>query len=169
MSSMGDKYQENLEKAVGPLIDGPLVVATIGSPVGAMSNLFRAEAFNVGMTQLDSSAMRVSGSTSGTVHQRDMKDVRLPVSFAVAVTATSVYFFKWKPFWGRVKIKKKLAELPRQGLKVKVNKGKASATVFLLLSEAAGIRTAFEMATLGRASAQAKAAEVTGALAPETI
>jgi hypothetical protein len=38
----------------------------------------------------------------------------------VALTATSVYFFKWKPFWGRVKIKKELARLPRAGLRVKV-------------------------------------------------
>jgi hypothetical protein len=166
--SMGDRYQANLEKAVGPLIDGPLVVATIGSPVGSMANLFTAEAFNIGMTAIDSSAILGSGRTTGRVHQRDVKDVRLPRSFAVAVTETSVYFFKWKPFWGRVKIKKLLAQLPRDGLKVKVSKGRATATVFLLVSETAGIRTAFEMATLGMAKAKEKVAEVTAAFAPES-
>jgi hypothetical protein len=111
--------------------------------------------------------MKVGGMTSGRIRQRDVKDVRLPTSFAVAMTPTSVYFFKWKPFWGRVKIKKLLAQVPRAGLQVKVSKGKATATVFLLLSEAAGIRAAFEMATLGMESAKAKVAEVAAALGPE--
>jgi hypothetical protein len=163
---LGDKYQANLEKAVVPLIDGPLVVATIGSPVGSMANLFRAEAFSLGMA-LGGSDLRGSGRTKGTVEGQDAKDVRLPTSFAVAVTPTSVYFFKWKPFWGRVKIKKLLAQIPRGGLQVRVSKGRASATVFMFLSESAGLRTAFEMATLGMAKANAKVAEVTAAFAPE--
>jgi hypothetical protein len=161
---MGDRYQENLEKAVAPLIDGPLVVATIGSPVGSMSNVFKAEAFNVGMSQVDPSSVRVSGMTSGRVHADDIKDVRLPTSFAVAVTSTSIYFFKWKPFWGRVKIKKQLAQFSRDGLQVHISKGKATATVFALASPATGMRTAFEMATLGMKKAEAKVAEVVAAL-----
>jgi hypothetical protein len=164
---LGDKYQVNLEKAVIPLIDGSLVVATIGAPVGSMGNLFRAEVFNLGMAGLGGTDVRASGMTRGKVEGRDVKDVRLPTSFAVAVTPTSVYFFKWKPFWGRVKIKKQLAQLPREGMQVKISKGSATATVFLLLSESAGLRTAFEMATLGMAKAKAKVAEVTEAFAPE--
>jgi hypothetical protein len=163
---LGDRYQTNLEAAVGPLIDGPMVVATIGAPVGSMGNLFRAEIFNVGLSQLGGGS-GVSGMTRGKVENRDIKDVRLPQSFAVVVTATSVYFFKWKPFWGRVKIKKLLAQLPREGLQVKISKGSATATVFLLLSEPAGMRTAFEMATLGMAKAKAKVAEVVAAFGPE--
>jgi hypothetical protein len=160
---MADRYQENLEKAVAPLIDGPLVVATIGSPVGSMSNLFGAEIFNLGMSAA-TSGVRASGMTSGKVQADGMKNVRLPTSFAVAVTSTSVYFFKWKPFWGRVKIKKQLAQFSRDGLQVQVSKGKATATVFALASPAAGTRTAFEMATLGMAKAKAKVDEVTAAL-----
>lgn len=163
---LGEAYQVNLEKAVVPLIDGPLVVATIGSPVGSMANLFRAEAFSLGMA-LGGSDIRGSGRTKGTVEGREVKDVRLPTSFAVAVTPTSVYFFKWKPFWGKVKIKKLLVQIPRDGLQVKVAKGSASATVFMLLSESAALRTAFEMATLGMAKAKAKVAEVTAAFEPE--
>jgi hypothetical protein len=113
------------------------------------------------------SSVRASGMTRGKVENRDVKDVRLPTSFAVAVTPTSVYFYKWKPFWGRVKITKLLAQLPREGLQVKISKGKATATVFLLLSESAGVRTAFEMATLGMATAKAKVAEVVAAFGPE--
>jgi hypothetical protein len=163
---LGDKYQANLEKAAAPLIDGPLVVATIGSPVGSMSNLFKAQAFNVGIS-LGGSDVRASGMTGGKIHQQDVKDVRLPTSFAVVVTATSVYFFKWKPFWGRVKLKKLLAQVPREGLQVRVSKGKATATVFMLLSESAGIRTAFEMATLGMAKPKEKVAEVVATFEPE--
>src|ERR1700722_19736831 len=98
MSSMGDRYQRNLEEGVKPLIDGPLIVATIGSPVGSMSNLFRAKAFNVATAGITEGSIRASGSTRGRVHQADGKDIRLPPSFAVALTGTSVYFFKWKPF-----------------------------------------------------------------------
>jgi hypothetical protein len=165
---LGDKYQANLEKAAAPLIDGPLVVATIGSPVGSMSNLFKAQAFSLGMA-LGGSDIRGGGLTKGRVEGREVKDVRLPTSFAVVVTATSVYFFKWKPFWGRVKLKKLLAQIPRDGLHVKVSKGSATATVFMLLSESAGLRTAFEMATLGMAKAKAKVAEVSAAFEPEIV
>ena len=163
MSGMGARYQANLEKAVGRRIDGPLVVATIGSPVGSMGNLFRAEAFNLA----GGGAFRASGSTRGRVHHDDTKDVRLPQSFAVALTGTSVFFFKWKPFWGRVRIKKELARLPREGLRVKISRGQASATVFLLLSETKGTRVAFEMATLGMAKAKAKVEQVSAAFGPE--
>jgi hypothetical protein len=169
MASMGDRYQVNLEKAVVPLIDGPLVLATIGSPVGSMSRLFTAEAFNLGLAGAGEDLFRVSGASRGKVSRREMKDVRLPQSFAVALTPTSVYFFKWKPFWGRVRIKKELARLPREGLKVKISKGKATATTFALVSEDAGMRTAFDMATLRMAKAEAKVAEVVSAFGPETI
>lgn len=168
MSSMGDRYQRNLEEGVKPLIDGPLVLATIGSPVGSMSNLFRAEAFNVATSGIGDGSVLVSGSTRGRVHQSGGKDIHLPRSFAVALTATSVYFFKWKPFWGRVKIKKQLAQVPREGLRVKISPGKASATVFVLVSETTGMRTAFEMATLGMSAAKAKVEQVVTAFAPET-
>ncbi len=167
--SMGDRYQENLEKAVVPMIDGPLVLATIGSPVGAMAHLFTAEAFNLGLAGTGDNVFRASGASRGKVHRDEMKDVRLPQTFAVALTPTSVYFFKWKPFWGRVKIKKELARLPRDGLKVKISKGKATATTFLLVSESAGMRTAFDMATLRMAKATAKVQEVVSAFAPETV
>lgn len=167
--SMGDRYQENLEKAVGPLIDGPLVLATIGTPVGSMARLFTAEAFNLGLAGAGDDLFRVSGASRGKVRREEMKDVRLPQSFAVALTPTSVYFFKWKPFWGRVKIKKELACFPRDGLKVKISKGKATATTFLLVSESAGMRTAFDMATLKMAKAVAKVQEVVTAFAPETV
>jgi hypothetical protein len=167
--SMADRYQQNLEQAVGRRIDGPLVVATIGSPVGSMANLFKAEAFNVGMSAMGSTGSRASGSTAGRIHHRDAKDVRLPRSFAVALTATSVYFFQWKPFWGRVKIKKELTRVPRDGLAVQVSHGQASATVFLLVSERAGTQVAFEMATLGMGKAKEKVAEVVAAFAPETV
>ncbi|HEY1522276.1 MAG TPA: hypothetical protein VGF70_04625 [Solirubrobacteraceae bacterium] len=168
MSSMGDRYQRNLEEGVKPLIDGPLIVATIGSPVGSMSNLFRAEAFNVATSAIGDGTFRASGSTRGRVHQTGGRDIRLPRSFAVALTATSVYFFKWKPFWGKVKIKKELARVPREGLRVKISPGKASATVFILVSETTGMRTAFEMATLGMSAAKAKVEEMVTAFAPET-
>jgi hypothetical protein len=168
MSSMGDRYQQNLEAGVKPLIDGPLIIATIGSPVGSMSNLFRAEAFNVATAGISDGSIRASGSTRGRVHQSDGKDIRLPQSFAVALTATSVYFFKWKPFWGRVKIKKELAQMPREGLSVRITPGRASATIFLLVSETTGTRTAFEMATLGMAAAKAKVEQMIAAFAPET-
>ena len=167
--SMGDRYQENLEKAVGPRIDGPLVLATIGTPVGSMARLFTAEAFNLGLAGAGDNLFRASGASRGKVRREEMKDVRLPQSFAVALTSSSVYFFKWKPFWGRVKIKKELARLPRDGLKVKISKGKATATTFLLVSEPAGMRTAFDMATLKMAKATAKVQEVVNAFAPETV
>jgi hypothetical protein len=169
MSSMGDRYQRNLEEAVKPVIDGPLVLATIGSPVGSMSNLFRAEAFNVAASGIGDGSISASGSTGGRVHQSGAKDIHLPRSFAVALTATSVYFFKWKPFWGKVKIKKELARMPRNGLSVKIGPGRASATVFVLVSETTGTRTAFEMATLGMSAAKAKVDEVVAAFAPETL
>jgi hypothetical protein len=168
MASMAERYQQNLEKAAAPLIDGPLIVATIGAPVGAMSRGLSAEAFNVGMAGAGAGGGPLaSGMTHGKVHQRDAKDVRLPQSFAVVLTATSVYFFKWKPFWGRVKIKRELARMPREGLQVTIAKGRASATTFLLVSESAGMRTAFEMATLGMAKAKAKVQEVVTAFGPD--
>jgi hypothetical protein len=80
----------------------------------------------------------------------------------------SVYFFKWKPFWGKVKIKKELARVPRDGLRVKISPGKASATVFIFVSETTGTRTAFEMATLGMSAAKAKVEQMVTAFAPET-
>jgi len=166
MSTMSERYQQNLEAAVQERIDGPLVVATIGSPVGSMSHLFTSEMFNLGMSASESNT-RSSGSTSGTVHSGDPKDIHLPQSFAVVVTATSVYFFRWKPFWGRVKIKKELVHLPREGLSVKIARGKASATTFLLLCEVTETRVAFEMATLGMAKAKAKVAEVAAAFGLE--
>lgn len=168
MSSMGDRYQQNLEQALGSRIDGPLVVATIGSPVGSMSNLFKAEVFNLGMSGIGDNTSPISGATRGRVHHRDGKDVRLPQSFAVALTPTSVYLFQWKPFWGKVKIKKELAHLPREGLTVNVSHGKATATVFLLTSESTGTQVAFEMATLGMGAAKAKVEEVVAAFGAET-
>ena len=158
---MADRYQKNLEKAVAPRVDGPLVLATIGSPVGSMGNLFRAEAFDV------LGGGRASGSTHGKVHREGARDIRLPQSFAVALTTDPVYFFKWKPFWGRVKIKKELDRLPREGLRVKISRGQATTTVFLLISDTTQSRVAFEMATLGMGAAKAKVAEVTAAFAPE--
>ena len=166
MPSMAERYQTNLEAAVAPLIDGPLVIATIGSPVGSMGNLFRAQAFNLGMAA-GGGDYRASGMTSGKIRQNDIKDVRLPTSFAVAVTPTSVYFFKWKPFWGRVKIKKQLVQVPREGLQVRIAKGKATATTFVLVSETVGVRTAFEMATLGMAAAKDLVTRVVDAFGPE--
>ncbi|HWE67529.1 MAG TPA: hypothetical protein VG298_12895 [Acidimicrobiales bacterium] len=163
---MAERYQQNLEKAAAPLIDGPLIVATIGSPVGSMSHLFSSEAFNLGLAAAGGGPL-VTGMTHGKMQQRDTKDVRLPQSFAVVLTPTSVYFFKWKPFWGRVKLKRELARMPREGLQVKIAKGRATATTFLLVSESAGMRTAFEMATLGMAKAKAKVQEVVTAFAPE--
>ena len=66
-----------------------------------MSNLFRAEAFNVGLSGVGDGSVLASGATRGRVHQSEGKDIHLPQSFAVALTASSVYFFKWKPFWGQ--------------------------------------------------------------------
>jgi hypothetical protein len=165
--SMGERYQRNLELGVASLIDGPLMTGTIGSPVGSLSNLFRAEAVNAVGTVLGGGSPEVSGATRGRVHHEGAKDVRRPQSLAVAVTSTSVYFFKWKPFWGRVKIKKELARVPRDGLIVQIAQRKAS-TAFLLVSPKAGTRAAFELATLGFASARARAEEMVAALAPET-
>ena len=65
MSSMGDRYQQNLEKAVVPLIDGPLVSATIGSPVGSMAHLFKAEALNLGLAGMGDDLFRASGASRG--------------------------------------------------------------------------------------------------------
>ena len=82
----------------------------------------------------------------------------------MAVTPASVYFFNWKPFWGRVKIKGELACIPREGIAVQVASRKAS-TAFLLVSSSTGTRAAFELGTLGFASAKAMVA----ALGPETV
>ena len=166
MSSMADRYQRNLEEAVKPLIDGPLVLATIGSPVGSMSNLFRAEAFNVATSGIGDGSVLVSGSTRGRVRQSGGKDIHLPRSFAVALTATSVVLLQVEAVLGQVKIKKELARMPRDGLNVRIGPGKASATVFILVSETTGTRTAFEMATLGMSAAKAKVEQVTAAFAP---
>ena len=166
--SMGERYQQNLEQGVAPRVDGPLVTVTVGSPVGSMSNLFGAEALNAAGAALGGGAPRLSGATRGRVRQKGGKDVRLPQSFAVAVTPTSVYFFKWKPFWGRVKIKGELACLPRAGLVVQVAQRKAS-TAFLLVSPSAGTRAAFELGTLGFASAKARVDAMVAALDPETV
>jgi hypothetical protein len=166
--SMGERYQQNLEEGVAPLIDGPLVTATVGSPVGSMSHLFRAEAVNAAGAAIGSGSPELSGATRGRVHQDRGKDVRLPQSFAVAVTPTSVYFFRWKPFWGRVKIKRELACIPRAGLVVQVAPRKAS-TAFLLVSPATGTRAAFELGTLGFASAKARVDAMVAALAPESV
>ena len=116
MSSLGERYQRSLEENLEPRIDGPLVVATIGSPVGAMSSLFKAEAYNLGLAGLGDGSIRESGETRGTVQRASATDIRLPQSFAVALTPTSVYFFKWKAFWGRSKIKKEIARYPVKGL-----------------------------------------------------
>jgi hypothetical protein len=51
---------------------------------------------------------------------------------------------------------------------VTVSPGKASATVFILVSDTTGTRTAFEMATLGMSAAKAKVEQVITAFAPET-
>lgn len=163
---LGEKYQANLEKGLAPLVDGPLVVATTGQPVGSMAGLFRAEVFNLATTAIDPGGLKVSGRAGGKVHQAGMQDVRLPTSFAVAITPTSIYFYKWKPFWGRVKVKKQLLQVPREGLTVTISKGRATATVFALQSEAAGVRTAFEIATLGMSKAKAIVADVVAALDP---
>jgi hypothetical protein len=128
-----------------------------------MSNLFGAEALNAAGAVLGSGSPGVSGATRGRVRQAGGKDVRLPQSFAVAVTPTSVYFFKWKPFWGRVKIKGELACLPREGLVIHVAPRKSS-TAFLLVSPASGSRAAFELGTLGFASAQARVDAMVAAL-----
>jgi hypothetical protein len=154
---MADRYQANLEKALQARIDGPLIVGTIGSPVGSMSNLLRSEAFGL-------AGGGASPITRGKAHQKGGKDIRLPQNFAVAVTDTSVYFFKWKPFWGRVRIKRELLRLPREGLHVTPSRGKASATIFLLTADSPETRVAFEMATLGMARAKTKVQEVANAL-----
>jgi hypothetical protein len=166
--AMGERYQQNLEQGVGPLVDGPVVTVTVGSPVGSMSNLFRAEALNAaGAAMGGGDSPQLSGATRGRVRRDGGKDVRLPQSFAVAVTPTSVYFFKWKPFWGRVKIKGELACIPRSDLLVQVAPRKTS-TAFLLVSPSTGTRAAFELGTLGFSSAQARVDAMVAALAPET-
>ena len=164
---LAEKYQTNLEKGLAPLVDGPLLVATTGQPVGSMASLFRAEAFNLATTAIDPGGVRISGRSRGKVHQAGLKDVRLPTSFAVAITPTSVYFYKWKPFWGRVKIKKQLLAVPRDGLTVSITKGRATTTVIALQSETAGVRTAFEIATLGMSKAKDIVAGVVAAFEPE--
>src|SRR5262249_12430290 len=108
------------------------------------------------------------GATRGRVRHEGGRDVRLPQNFAVAVTPTSVYFFKWKPFWGRVKIKGELACIPRAGLTVQVAPRKGS-TAFLLVSPPTGTRVAFELGTLGFESAKARVEAMIAALAAETI
>jgi hypothetical protein len=164
---MGGRYQENLEREVAARVDGPLLSTTVGSPVGSMSNLFGAEAINAAGTLLATGSPRLSGATRGRVHRETGRDVRLPQSFAVAVTPTSVYFFKWKPFWGRVKIKQELARVPRDGMIVQVAARKTS-TAFLLVSPPTGTHAAFELGTLGFASAQARVQAMIAALEPDT-
>lgn len=166
--SMGERYQQNLEQGVAPLVDGPLVAVTVGSPVGSMSNLFRAEALNAAGAAVGGGSPGLSGATRGRVRQDGARDIRLPQSFAVAVTPASVYFFKWKPFWGRVKVKGELACIPREGMAVHVASRKAS-TAFLLVSPSTGTRAAFELGTLGFASAKARVDAMVAALGPETV
>ena len=49
-----------------------------------------------------------------------------------------------------------------------VRQGKATATVFVLISSTSGMRTAFEMASLGMSAAKARIDELVAAFAPET-
>jgi hypothetical protein len=158
---LGEKYQANLEKAAAPLIDGPLVAATAASPAGAMSKLIASEIFNVGTAAMGGTV--IGTRATGSIETEGTKRVSLPLNFAVVVTPSSVYFFKWKLFWGRVKIKKELARFPREGLEVSVQPGKM-ATQFGLLSATQRTWTAFEMGTLGMATAKAKVEEMTKVL-----
>jgi hypothetical protein len=77
---LGEKYQANLETGLAPLVDGPLVVATTGQPVGSMASLFRAEVFHLATTAMDPGGFETSGRGGGKVHQSGLKDVRLPCS-----------------------------------------------------------------------------------------
>ena len=158
---LGEKYQANLEKAVAPLIDGPLLAATAASPAGSLSRLVASKVFSIGTVAAGGTA--IEAGARGKIESDEAKSISLPINFAVAVTATSVYFFKWKLFWGRVKIKKELARFPREGLQVTVQHGKA-ASEFALLSPSEHRWTAFEMGTLGMAKAKAKVEQVANAL-----
>jgi hypothetical protein len=166
--SLSERYQAKLEAAVEPHLDGPMVFATIGSPVGSMSRLLRSEAFNVALAGAGDNLFRSSGRTTGRLHDGAGRDIRLPTSFIVALTPTSLFVFKYKSRWSRFKVKRELARIPRAGMVVQIHKGKASATVFQIASEATGDRMAFEMATLGMAYAKAKVEQVVQAFAPET-
>jgi len=100
---------------------------------------------------------RLSGATRGRVRQKGGKDVRLPQSFAVAVTPTSVYFFKWKPFWGRVKIKGEArVSVAPPGWSSRSHRAKASTAFLLVFTLRREPAPAFELGTLGFASAKAR-------------
>ena len=167
MSSMGEKMDQNMQAALQPLVDGPLQAYTVADPVGGMKRLARAAATNVAFSAAGDSPFPVSASTHGSAHDQG-RNVRLPTNFIVAVTPTSVYVFTWRNRYSKVRIKKELLRVPREGLRVKV-RSKGTATYFGLVAEPTGTAFAFEMVTMGFAAAKAKVEQIVAALAPETV
>jgi hypothetical protein len=167
MTSMGDKMDQNMQVGLQPLVDGPLQAYTVADPVGGMKRLARATATNVALSAAGDSVFPVSASTHGSAHDEG-RTVRLPTNFIVAVTPTSVYAFAWRSRYSKVRIKKELLRLPREGLKVKI-RSKGTATYFGLVAEPTGTAFAFEMVTMGFAAAKAKVDQIVAALARETV
>jgi len=161
---MRQKIDEHLKAGLQARVDGPLQAYSVAQPVGTMSHFLRAEATNVAVAGAGGDA-RMSGRTRGSASSGG-KRVKLPNSFAVAITPTTVHVFGWKNFWTKVTVKRELLTLPRAGLRVAVTP-KGSTTFFHLRSEPSGEELAFEMATLGFASAKARVEEVVTALQPE--
>ena len=68
-------------------------------------------------------------TTRGTAHGESGKRVRLPTNFIVALTPSSVFFYQWRNFHSRVKIKQEIVRVPREGLKAHIRTN-GNTTVF---------------------------------------
>jgi hypothetical protein len=140
----GDRFYSKLQPKVEQRLGEQVEVLGVGSRCGAMNAVIAGTALRGAESVVGSpiiAGAKVPAGRLGT--SAGGKDVRLPMSFVVALTPTSVHVLKWRKTWLGTKVKKELGAIPRDGLQLEVSDH--GVVKRFVLAHPDGVALAFEM------------------------
>ena len=118
----GDRFYAKLQAKVEQRVGEPVELIGVGSRCGSMNALIAGTALRGVETAMGSPIVAGSKSPGGRIQTAEgSKGVRLPMSFIVALTPTSLRIFKWRKTWFGSKVKKELGAIAREGLRLEVS------------------------------------------------
>lgn len=151
--SLGEKYIASAEKAAAARLSEPVLATLFVQRSGAMAaGLAGAVTGNARRTPTDK------------IHRAGGKDTKLPQSFVLVATPTTVHVFAFKMFWGRTTIKGELGSFRRVGLEFHTGEGGSQ---FLVRSSVPPQEMCFEAMPWGEKS-KAVIGRMAGLLADPT-
>jgi len=140
----GDRFYSKLQTKVEQRVGEQVDVIGVGSRCGSMNALIAGTALRGVESVMGSPIVAGSKAPSGRVQTaQGGKGVRLPMSFIVALTPTSLHIFKWRKTWFGSRVKKELGVIPREGLQLEVSDH--GVVKRFVLSHPDGSAFAFEM------------------------